>query len=321
MPAAHHDEPAQPAIPHTIVPQSTRANSPPDVGNPDEKRHGEPFLVRILKDDELSSFEQRTVTFGKWGFFVAALSLLAACVAALFVFQQFQEMAAQTELLSRSAQQARLEAKNSSIVAASQLLIAQQQVKAAQDSAMAIQSQTLQQERPWIAVDVGTPSSFIFDEDSGGVISMGITLKNIGHSVAEDVTVWTALEMDEEWRPAQKRICEMPTAPESTMSDYGYLLFPAQTTNDVIHAIATGKDAKKALRTSPFPGKGLVTLNIVICVDYKSVLDAKHHQTRRLLGVTWIDPAGGGRSMGVFEPKRKYADILLGPRLHGDSAD
>ena len=128
------------------------------------------------------------------------------------------------------------------------------------------------------------------------------TLRNVGHSVAQYVRVWTALEMTANWPAAQERICAIPKAPVNEKSDYGYLIFPGQIVMDTIPASATAEHAKQALADSPFTGGGMVELNVLICVDYKSALGPGRHQTRRALGVAYPDRARNGILMGAFKP-------------------
>lgn len=155
-----------------------------------------PIRVEVIKDDDLSNFEKKTVSLGKYGLIVAVASLLAACAAAVFVYQQFKEMAAQTEFLSRAAKQARTDSANSSIAIAEQLKIAQQQAKAAQASVQAIQRQTIEQERPWVAVGITPTAEFRYNAKEAPIMQMDFTLTNIGHSVAEYVSIWNALVLD-----------------------------------------------------------------------------------------------------------------------------
>jgi hypothetical protein len=197
---------------------------------------------------------------------------------------------------------------------------AQQQVQAARNSVESIQRQTFQTERPWIAIDIVPASEFTYDETRGAIITLKFTLTNDGHSLAKYVSVWTQLAMNEHWREAQESICAAPKADRNPSSDYGYLMFPGQVVIDSIPAAARPEDIKRALATTPFQGGGAVSFDVVACVDYISIIDNRHHQTKIVRGMTYADQSRGGMLMGAFVPKRQYQLILI-RRLHGDSAD
>lgn len=103
-------------------------------GDAEKPKEDKPILVIPIEDDQLSSFEQKTINFGKWGLVIAAISLIAASLAAWFVRQQFIEVAAQTDLLSRSAKQARKDSSDSSVVASKQIGILQKQLIQSQEA-------------------------------------------------------------------------------------------------------------------------------------------------------------------------------------------
>lgn len=100
----------------------------------------DPLSTRVVEDDELSTFERTTIKFGRWGSIVAAATLLVAGGTGIVFYEQFVEMASQTNLLAIAAKQARIEAKDASIATAKQLFIAQEQVKTAQLQADAAQA-------------------------------------------------------------------------------------------------------------------------------------------------------------------------------------
>ncbi len=86
------------------------------------------MAVRIIEDDELSSFEQKTVKFGRWGLVITAFSFLAASAAAYFVYQQFAEMNVQTGIISATAERARIDSNEAAKATAIQLKALQDQV-------------------------------------------------------------------------------------------------------------------------------------------------------------------------------------------------
>jgi hypothetical protein len=144
----------------------------------------QPVRVDVIKDEELTRFEKKTVRFGYWGLIIASCSLLAACIAAWGVFQQFKEMASQTELLSRSARQARRDSAEASLTTAQQLRIAQQQASAAQEQVRAVARQMRQDQRAWIKVIVYMPDKLPAPNVS---IAGKINFENMGKTPAKNV--------------------------------------------------------------------------------------------------------------------------------------
>jgi hypothetical protein len=280
-----------------------------------------PLSVRVIKDNELSSFERITVRYGYWGIVFAFVSLVIAIYAADCVFQQFKEMAAQTELLSRGATQARRDSAEASVTTTKQLQIAQEQVKAAEESVDAIAAQTVEDERPWVSMDVVAPSEFNFQLEQEPSITVKFTLTNGGHSVAKYVSVNMALVMDFRAQQAQDRICAIPKARINAKSDYGYLLFPGGTVTDTISTAVTIEDTKRALGAHFFQGMNAIPLDLAFCVDYRSTLDTKHHQTRLIRGVAFRDARRAYIPFGAFEPGHIYENLVLLTHGHGDSAD
>jgi hypothetical protein len=174
-------------------------------------------------------FERETVRIGNLGVIVSFCSLLAACVAVYFVYQQFKEMSAQTKLLSQSSEQT---AKDSAATEASttkQLAIAQRSLDAIQgqlkearrsadyarqsitnaqkaldasiamsekqDALMteqveAVQNQTELAERPWIAISDPKVDQPWQISNSGEMSgSIQLTIRNIGKTPAKGTIV------------------------------------------------------------------------------------------------------------------------------------
>jgi hypothetical protein len=313
----------QPPAPPPQEPPATGNRSGAD-GNP---QPSQPLLVRLVGGEDLEPFEEQTLalareslTISKGTFGIAILGFLAALAAAVFVGVQVFEMTKQTQIFASQTESAAAGSLMDGMNTRKQLAIAQQQAAAAQESAQAIEGQTFQSERPWVAVSITPASDFQYDEIRGGFITLKFTLTNVGHSLAKYTSVWTDLAMNEKWPEYMKRICAIPKAKVNAKSDYGYLLFPGQSVSDMIPAAARVEDIRHALATTPFQGGGVASVDVVVCVDYESVMDSLHHQTRIVRGLSYPDPARGVL-MGAFAPNRSYSKIILTPRLHGDSAD
>lgn len=150
----------------------------------------QPLLVHVTKDDALSAFEQRTISYGGIGVLVAFLALVAASVTAYFIIQQFKEMAAQTDISSRAAKQARIDAKDSGIAIAKQLAILQSQLTQ-QRAALQID------QRPWLKFELGgdrpkdaDPNNGkwkVLTTTAGQPIKIEVRVTNIGKTTAEKI--------------------------------------------------------------------------------------------------------------------------------------
>lgn len=322
---------AKVAQPVTAPPQK-----PPATGDTrrtgDDPQPPQPLLVQLVGGDELEPFEvqtlaisRETLSISRRTYWIAIFGFLAALAAACFVGVQVGEMTDQTQILGSQSESAaagaaigELNIRKQLGIAQQQSLAAQDQAKAAQKSVQAIEGQTFQSERPWIAVSIAPAPDFQYDVDRT-IIMLKFTLTNVGHSLAKYTSVWTRLSMNEKWPGDQKRICAIPKLKINSKSDYGYLLFPGQTVTDTIPAAASPEDVKRELATTPFQGGGVVSFDVVVCVDYESIIDSRHHQTRLVRGLGYPDPRG--LEMGAFAPNIRYSPIILSSRLHGDSAD
>jgi hypothetical protein len=239
------------------------------------------------------------------------------------IIKQYPEIHTQAEAATTAVKQAAADSIDNATRVERQLRITQQQANAAQKSVEAIQSQTITQERPWIAVSIEPPPDFTYDDKNGAILMLKFALTNTGHSVAKFVSVWTDLPMNANWSKAQEKTCSIPKLAQNAKSDYGYLIFPGQTVYDSIPAHATAEQVREAINNSPFQGDafhGAVGIDVIMCVDYKSTIDPLHHQTRLVRLLVYAD-SKTGFSAGGFLPNRRYTKLSLVPHLHGDSAD
>jgi hypothetical protein len=171
-------------------------------------------------------------------------------------------------------------------------------------------------QRPWVSADVSMAQPLAFDQ-RGGVTGVVVRLRNVGHSVALYVSVWTALKVGAPDPSEQIKLCAIPKSPVNANSDYGYVLFPDQQIDERQPVIAEPTAINQALQ-GPIPG--MVTLYLLVCVDYRSSFDTNHHQTR-LVRLLARPDAATGAIMGTFDPQYAYNQLFLLPQMHGDSAD
>jgi hypothetical protein len=275
-----------------------------------------PFTVRVIEDDELSAFERKTVAFGKWGLVIAALSLLAACVAALVVFQQFKEMAAQTDLLSRASRQNRKDNADAAITTGKQLAGLQAEIVAARNSSKALQGQLIQAHRladtaarqleltnrAWIKIEEVKPRgngpvvpSLSFQDlnitgppqvKQQAFLNFEIRGKNVGLSTALSVTVIPELFLAR-WENGysvkvaaeEKRFCELREKDSGNFPGTAQAVFPGEP---FTYTGGTGGAITNEVMNffTDFPGGPYILPVLIGCVDYQFQASAIHHHVR-----------------------------------------
>ena len=226
------------------APASAQQNISADLRK-EPREHGEPkgdkpLVVRIIEDDELSSFERKTVTFGKWGITIAAVSLIAACIAAFAVYQQFKEAASQTDLLQIAAKQARRDSAAAGIRGQQEIAVLQAQATAAKNSVEAIQRQMRIDQRSWVKFEMGGETVEGKPEIKAMIVAVGqtpsakIKFVNVGKGAARNLrgvifvecvnsTKEPHLEMVESRKQLPRNIfvagIMVPNAPAETTAD------------------------------------------------------------------------------------------------------
>jgi uncharacterized protein HemX len=92
---------------------------------------------------ELTTFERKTLWLSVLSLLLTIASVIVAFGAFYYVFRQFREMAAQTDLLSQSLKQAKKDAEDSANTTATQLAIARQDSQLTQRSVAAFKDMLL----------------------------------------------------------------------------------------------------------------------------------------------------------------------------------
>ncbi len=167
----------------------------------------QPIAVRIIKDVELSTFERKTIRYGAVGILVAFLALVAACITAYWIYEQFQAIEEANEVAGFSANKARYEARASDEAVAKQLIVIQRQLTEARRSANAatltsnaarLSAETAQKQlelsdRPWVGVQGPINITGPIHTNPSGV-NFIFDLVNLGKSAALGVTsaIWVS---------------------------------------------------------------------------------------------------------------------------------
>src|SRR5271157_2983162 len=173
-----------------------------------------------------------------------------------------------------------------------------------------MEKQLHQSERPWVGADILITQPLVFDQ-RGAVLGLTIRLKNVGHSVAQFVSVWMSLKFGAPDLSELERLCAIPKSPTNFNSDYGYLLFPDQQVDAYQPVIAPPKEIAEAVK-GPIVGKVLPYL--LVCIDYRSAFEPLHCQTRLLRLLSSPDPKTG-IMMGAFDPQGVYPQLALLPQM------
>ncbi|MDE3185950.1 MAG: hypothetical protein KGM96_00320 [Acidobacteriota bacterium] len=271
----------------------------------DERNIKDPIRVEIVKDEELTRFEKKTVRFGYWGVVIASCSLIAACVAAWMVFQQFKEMATQSDLLSRAAEQARKDSNENAKVVAKQLSGLQAQITAAQQGARALQGQlaesrsVVESQRADISVSpysVDHPMTFASPQQMSFAFTIALT--NNGAFAANDVRMRYKLifpQFDKSYftEPGkqQRDLCKPPVPPiighMPKLSIYSGRAAPEQING------GWGIEAKDTYTIPADPTHSTRISPVVIgCIDYLSGVMPKWHQTGFIFEIRRKDMRG-----------------------------
>ncbi len=166
------------------------ADSKPELGCYQGAEHKQPFLFQTVENDGFSRFERRTILLGWFGLGIAFVSLLAACVAGFFIYQQWREMNAQTGYLNRAATQARDDSAASAVATAKQLATLQEQLA---QQMMALEMD----QRPWLKFELGgerpknadpnTGKERVLATSAGQPIKIEVRVTNVGKTTAERV--------------------------------------------------------------------------------------------------------------------------------------
>lgn len=183
-----------------VVPPAPSSSGVAPQQQPDRTQKVElvqPVSVSFIRDDELSRFEKKTVTFGRWGLIVAGLSFVAACTAAYFVYEQFAEMNLQTGILSATAERARVDSNESGNATARQLAALQAQVIAARDQLVQGRRALELDQRPWLKFEMGGDQpkdaelnngrNRLLTTIAGQPIKIETRITNIGKTTAERI--------------------------------------------------------------------------------------------------------------------------------------
>ncbi len=189
------------------------------------------------------------------------------------------------------------------------------------------QWQTMQQqlslsERPWVTEQVSAAEPFVVRGRYGGS-AVNIVLKNIGHSAAVNVHPFCEADVmrnGESLVALEDRACPRLGEQSDQDSSAGYMLLPGESISETQGIGVAKADMLNAMRADKTDKTKGAVLILACCVDYRSLFEATHHQTRReyILGVRQPWPSVGW--LGV-QPQGETKNLSLSPSFWGDSAN
>lgn len=230
-----------PILQQNVTPEPTRTATENQQTNGDDAAPvrviNTPLLTREVEQSELGVFEDRTLRYARWTIIVGVVTLLVILGTAVVFWDQFQEMAAQTDILAISTRQARRDSAESSIATQKQLALAQQQIasaqrqaKAAQDSANAIQRQTEIGARPWLELsEIALTGPMTINMNGEARTQVHAIATNIGKTPAREVSLWVELGEHATEHQEIRRLCTMSLPTPTGAGKYGQILFPTKT--------------------------------------------------------------------------------------------
>jgi hypothetical protein len=191
-----------------------------------------PFVDRVTKSD-------------LWMIGLTGTIAVGGLISAVIFGYQLSEMGSASELTRQS------------------IALSKQSLEASRDALIATQ-------RPWVSAELSINGPFTFNEE-GAQISIGVTLKNHGHSPAANVRDFVILDLGAGEKGSE--ICEAQRG--RFLTNFTRTIFPDET---IAHSriASVNKDDLKAATAR----RDIIAPFITTCVDYLSQLDNTKHQTR-----------------------------------------
>lgn len=176
--------------------------------------------------------------------------------------------------------------------------------------------------RPWIAIEsFEVASDLEFREDGCAIVSFTYQIRNVGHSVAQHVLPWIEPILFNDHAVVRLRVSAFLKKPIDSPYHHGMLIFPNQVivkTQPIVIAPAT---LAEAVEKSLFSDRGVkirgTGIELFVCFDYQSTLDAEHHQTQDMFLLSH-------RGSGLFLPSQRIYDgkgFRVIPKGMGSYAD
>lgn len=162
------------------------------------------------------------------------------------------------------------------VAALHQSCVGTQSADAAKRAVDVARDQLVYSARPWISVEP-SEGNLTYNDGDGVQLRLQVRAKNVGHSVATDVSDWRELFADfDAALSRQQRICD----DKRSVTETQYPIFPDA---DQITPIIVGIKAAVLRETKPLrveKGVPYHAFVLVGCISYRSGFQQRRHQTR-----------------------------------------
>jgi hypothetical protein len=194
---------------------------------------------------------------------------------------------------------------------------------AAKGSADTAQKELEMSQRPWLKIEPVSLGSFTVDKD-GATIKIGISITNVGRSIAQSITFggWmVALEIQNP-RDEQKTRCgNLHSAPGNK---FGYVLFPEENLKlEWTFRIASNLIAAIFKFGERINDKAMAPPALFGCVSYQFGFEGGEHQTGFMSTLARADPANPGMDfMFILDPPTTVppSNLTLSRDVYGNYA-
>jgi len=161
--------------------------------------------------------------------------------------------------------------------------------------------------RPWVAIkELSLTLPLVYDSVNKTInIKMNFELENTGSSPARFVSIYPYVTNGPSNIPSNGRnrieiFREECNRHRSTDSPNGMAIFPKENEKQTITTSMSSEEIERAPSASNNPRIKLISPWVYGCVDYRSMLDDKHHQTRFLI---WIGIDKGAMLFDLDKPE------------------
>jgi hypothetical protein len=205
------------------------------------------------------------------------------------VENSLQRKAMQAQLTRMEAQEARMIEQRE--IMRGQLIAGQKQAISATDQLSVMREQLITMEsqieiaqrqfeltgRPWLAFSVRPVSPLTFGDQGSMSLTLSLTARNVGRSVAVNVTINARIIVAKFLSAQQQIIDEQRLVCRSVFTEVlSYVVFPEEAHTAPISFNLDGRTLEKGRS----PNTHIIDLFLVGCVDYQFSGHDRHHQTR-----------------------------------------
>jgi hypothetical protein len=250
-----------------------------DLGNAGVRATVQPTKAHDELTDEQKEKEEKSLD-RKWARGQVVATAVVAILSLLVLGTQLTIMDKQRELMANqnSIMEGQTTSMNALLVATG--IAANAATRNANAAVMAVEHA----DRPWIRVYL-TPETLTTSDTEGLQIRSGVTVKNVGKSVAEQVVIWNYLAVDPSTLAAEQEKLRASFDKPELGRMMGMTIFPGEEKTQ-IHTVGTGKESPESFWRERMPvmldrdlGERILPLTYIGCVGYRYGTSDKWHFT------------------------------------------